>query len=48
MGKKGIAGYIRIAKDDSSNSTETVDADECFRHDCTQELNEFERVWGVV
>ena len=32
-GKKQ-AGYIRIAEDDSANATETVDADECFRHDC--------------
>ena len=33
--KKGIAGYIRIAEDDSTNSTETVDADEGFRHNRT-------------
>lgn len=26
------AGYIRIAKDDSANTTKTVDTNECLRH----------------
>ena len=35
MGKeKPVVGkYIRIAEDDSANAAETVDANECFRHD---------------
>ena len=30
-----MVGYIRIAEDDSANTAETVNANECFRHDCT-------------
>ena len=26
--------HVRIAEDDSANTAETVDANECFRHDC--------------
>lgn len=29
-----MLGYIRIAEDDSANAAKTVDANECFRHDC--------------
>ncbi len=29
-----MVGHIRIAEDDSANAAKTVDADECFRHDC--------------
>lgn len=37
MGKEkpvvGVREYIRIAEDDSANAAETVNANECFRHD---------------
>ena len=29
-----MVGHIRIAEDDSANTAETIDSDECFRHDC--------------
>ena len=31
-----MVGYVRVAEDDSSNTAESVDANEGFRHDCTE------------
>ena len=30
--EKAIAGYLRIAEDDSANTAEAIDTDECLRH----------------
>ncbi len=36
MGEKAMAGHIRIAEHDPTNSTEAVDSNKCFRHDYVQ------------
>ena len=30
--EKAIAGYLRIAEDDSANAAEAIDTDECLGH----------------